>query len=510
MIKEIVAIALISNILLSGPIFGPLNLNLGNSISDATIKVTKDIEAEYKSIDFYGVKGSQLKISVSCKKLVFKSDKAKKFDIFVSNANSMQGVYHKEINKSSFELDLSGSLKVNSVYELNIFYELDGVSYRQNDIYICTNKSKGLSFAKSPFYDFNVERTSELWTDEQSLNDLIKPQNDIQSDDPEIIELAQSITGGCSNRYDEVRAIYEYIVSTYYYDDVQIDGKKVYQDDALSLTRRGIAICEGYANVFTALCRAKGIPATVEFGIGKDSYTVFTDKDLQNDEVPNHAWAAVFIDGKWLFVDPTYDNKNKFSGTSIESGKYQSGEHTYNNFLMTLETFSMCHKICDADTVHSIESQGSCGKTAEYKVTRDGTLTISGSGEICLPEGLNGFSKLEFAKDSDITVIGEDCFRDCDLVEKIVLPNTVKEIKKGAFKTCEDLEYVYLPEGLERIGKQAFDYCDELSYVYVPDSVKSIDAFAFDDCPRLYLSVPGKFNGIEKEYENAPFCVEVR
>jgi len=511
MFEKIVALSLMANILLSGPIVGPLNLNMENHVTDnASVKVNDKIIADYNEIEFYGVRGSVLNISIRDKSLLFSSDNAGNFKVQINNVNTLRNVVYESTNNSVFEIDLTNYINGGLVFFIDMTYELDGVNYHQNDIYLCVDKSRQLHFAKSPNYDFNVERTSELWTDEKSLNEMLLPQNDIECDNPEIIELASSLTQNAENKFDEVRAIYDYITITFYYDDVQIDDDRVYQDDALTLSRRQIAICEGYANLFVALCRARKIPSTVEFGLGKDSYVFFTDSDFQKSEVSNHAWAAVFIDGKWLFVDPTYDNENSFSGTSPDRGQYKQGTATHDYLFMTLETFSMCHKICDADTVHSIESAGPCGNTASYKLTRDGVLTIDGTGEIKLPTGLNGFTKVVFTSDSNITTIGEDCFRDCDLIESIILPKSVREIKKGAFKTCEDLKYVYLPEGLEKIGKQAFDFCDELAYVYVPDSVDTIDAYAFDDCPRLYLSVPTKFFDIADNYENVPFYIEVR
>ena len=134
-----------------------------------------------------------------------------------------------------------------------------------------------------------------------------------------------------------------------------------------------------------------------------------------------------------------------------------------------------------------------------YTITRDGVLTIYGSGEIVLPDGVNGFSKVVFDPSSNITAIGENCFVDCDLITEVILPDTVTKIARSGFSTCEDLEYIYLPEGLKTIGREAFDICDELAYVYVPDSVTSISMYAFDDCPRLIISVPKALEGFDKD-----------
>ncbi len=157
-----------------------------------------------------------------------------------------------------------------------------------------------------------------------------------------------------------------------------------------------------------------------------------------------------------------------------------------------------------------MEETGSCGSNATYEISRDGTLTIYGSGEIKMPEGCNGFTKVVFDPDSNITSIGEDCFIDCDLLTMVILPDTVTKINDGAFYTCEDLEYVYIPEGVTYIGQEAFDFCDELAYIRVPDSCNEIGSWAFDDCGRLYLSIPSDLEGFNSGYYLDPMYIEVR
>ena len=125
-----------------------------------------------------------------------------------------------------------------------------------------------------------------------------------------------------------------------------------------------------------------------------------------------------------------------------------------------------------------------------------------------LPYGVNGFRFVEFEDGSNITSIGDCCFQDCDALEYIILPDTVRRLERGAFVTCEDLEYIYLPEGLEYIGASAFCYCDQLSYVYVPDSVNEIGSYAFDDCPWLIVEVNSEqANGLTIGYDVQPLCI---
>ena len=250
------------------------------------------------------------------------------------------------------------------------------------------------------------------------------------------------------------------------YDQAEAnDSSGGYQDGAVSVLRDGKAICEGFANAFAALCRAQGIPAVVEFGIGFGDYDEMTTRVPTAEDWADHAWAAVFLGGKWHFVDPTYDMARVYNGRN--DVKTYAEETSY--YLLPLEAFSNDHRIYDADTGHGIPS-------AE--------------------------------PGSNITTISKDCFSDCDLITNVIIPDTVKRIEDGAFDTCEDLEYVYLPEGLEYIGDEAFDYCDELSYVWIPDSVTHIGKWAFDDCPRLFISIPSHLDGFNDDYDMKPMFIE--
>ena len=127
-----------------------------------------------------------------------------------------------------------------------------------------------------------------------------------------------------------------------------------------------------------------------------------------------------------------------------------------------------------------------------------------------MPQGVNCFNKIVFDPESEITVIDEDCFIDCDLITSVILPDTVISINDCAFNSCEDLEYIYIPNGVTYIGQESFDCCDELSYVYIPDSVETIGMWAFDDDPRLYISLPSRFTDLTYEYNLNPMHIEYR
>ncbi len=465
--------------------------------------------ADFTEIDYPALDGSRIRMGVDGKEFYVDSDNVSSFTVQLFNPKYRIAKNGKTFRERSFSVDLSSEMDRNTIYGVMVSYLMDDIVFSLHSNFIFRDKSGNLHFYKTSCYEFNLDRTGELRTDPASLDDYLKPQNDVESDNPCIVSYSNQICENCTDDRQKVFAIYSYVTNRMAYDSVQVTDKHVYQDDALLVMRRSIAVCEGFANAFTALCRAQGIPATVEYGLGLSSYDSMTGSEKEDNEIADHAWAAVCLDGEWLFVDPTYDIVHYYEGYGIESTDKKNNPY-YSFFLMPLEAFSFEHKILDSDTVHGYERSGSCGSDARYSVSRDGTLTISGSGEIKLPYGVNDFSRVVFAPDSNITTIGKECFLDCDLLTQVILPDSVTRIEAGAFSTCEDLEYVYIPDGVTYIGRNAFFTCDELAYVRVPDSVKEIGKNAFDRCPRLILSVPAGFKKVTRNYSVKPYYVEAR
>ena len=52
-------------------------------------------------------------------------------------------------------------------------------------------------------------------------------------------------------------------------------------------------------------------------------------------------------------------------------------------------------------------------------------------------------------------------FKDCSMIESIILPNNVKTIKERAFENCRGLKEITLPETLKLIEIFAFSYCND-------------------------------------------------
>ncbi len=97
----------------------------------------------------------------------------------------------------------------------------------------------------------------------------LKPSKNVQSEDAGIVSKADEITAGIADAYGKVRAIHDWVASYLYFDyDALAQPGQNWPKDALGALECGRTVCEGYANLTTALLRASGIPAKTVTSIG--------------------------------------------------------------------------------------------------------------------------------------------------------------------------------------------------------------------------------------------------
>lgn len=77
-----------------------------------------------------------------------------------------------------------------------------------------------------------------------------------------------------------------------------------------------------------------------------------------------------------------------------------------------------------------------------------------------------------------VTHIGDNAFEECEDLDKITIPGSVKTIGKQAFLSS-GLDEVVLINGLQNIGEEAFKYTS-LDEITIPESVVSIGLRAFE------------------------------
>ncbi|MCR5765315.1 MAG: hypothetical protein K6G09_04985, partial [Treponema sp.] len=109
---------------------------------------------------------------------------------------------------------------------------------------------------------------------------------------------------------------YDWEIHNFHYDyvsftDNQSTNKRKKQD-AVHTVKYGMAVCEGYADLYTAFARLAGLKSIYQ-----------TSEDF------NHAWTEVYYNGAWKMIDATWDDPSEVNTTK----KFPTSEN-YSYFLI--------------------------------------------------------------------------------------------------------------------------------------------------------------------------------
>ena len=98
---------------------------------------------------------------------------------------------------------------------------------------------------------------------------------------------------------------------------------------------------------------------------------------------------------------------------------------------------------------------------------------------------LNGELVENLVIPDSVTSIGDYAFAFCKNLAKVTIPDSVTSIGDSAFDGCENLAKVTIPDSVTGIGDSAFNSCTSLTSITIPDSVTSIGGSAFFRCQNL-------------------------
>src|SRR5690349_16424800 len=128
--------------------------------------------------------------------------------------------------------------------------------------------------------------------------------------------LAQKIIAQYPDSLSRVEAAYLWVANNITYNEAG-NGPQHYASNIDSVLKYKTTVCAGYVNVFVMLCEKLGITAKEISGYGKTGTQV-----SPNDKfTTNHAWAAVWLGGKWNLTDVTWGSGYTLEGTHIFTRK---------------------------------------------------------------------------------------------------------------------------------------------------------------------------------------------
>ena len=258
---------------------------------------------------------------------------------------------------------------------------------------------------------------------------------------------------------------------------------------------------------------------------------VFTDcTGLTSVTIPN----SVTSIGYCAFYGCTALTKVYFIGTQ-ESWDAVTVQTNNDAIKTAIVTFGY-----EISTLH-----GTCGDNLTWTLDEDGTLTISGEGEMESYSSVNKNGWITTAPwqnrastliiQEGVTSIGGCAFYNCGALKSVTIPDSVISIGKSAFEYCNSIEKVHIsdvaawcgivfenyasnplryannlyvndvlvtnltiPNGVTSIGSYAFKGCTGLTSVTIPNSVASIGSDAFYGCTGLAsVTIPDSVTSIE-------------
>ena len=123
-------------------------------------------------------------------------------------------------------------------------------------------------------------------------------------------------TGSMSD-YEIIKEIHDFIcdTTTYNYDAVEDISGNPYAFTAYGALVRGSCVCQGYAVAFYRLCRELGYSARVI----TSTVAYVDDSGIQ---ISGHAWNLVGLNGKYYYVDATWDDENRDTGKTANGYDY--------------------------------------------------------------------------------------------------------------------------------------------------------------------------------------------
>ncbi len=156
-------------------------------------------------------------------------------------------------------------------------------------------------------------------------------------------------------------------------------------------------------------------------------------------------------------------------------------------------------------------TSGTCGKNLTWEISGDGTLTISGTGDMnnwnpnsypytYAPWYQSRWSITSAVIEKGVTSIGSSAFYGCNNLTSVTIPSSVTNVEWYAFYNCGSLTSVTLPSGVTNVGYGAFEGCGSLTSVTLPKSMKDLGWYAFKGCGSLTsVTIPNGITSVGTE-----------
>lgn len=122
------------------------------------------------------------------------------------------------------------------------------------------------------------------------------------AEDELLSALAVALTRGATSEREKAESIFRWIAHNIGYDVAGLVARRPTAATVAEILDQGVALCEGYSELFRRLAELSGLQARTIIGYAK-AYGYVPGSEFRG---PNHAWNAVRIDDRWHLLDVTW------------------------------------------------------------------------------------------------------------------------------------------------------------------------------------------------------------
>ena len=316
----------------------------------------------------------------------------------------------------------------------------------------------------STFSDDISTRSNATITEDLKM--YIEPQDRIESDNIKIIAKARELTKDISSDYKKALAIFEFVNTELTYDTATTYANK----GAISALQNKRGVCEEFASLYVALCRAVNVPARAVEGYKIDRKYIINEESGEYEtvyEIINHAWAEVYLDGHgFLPVEPTiiYTVGNERlpyinSFFKIEEAIYiPVGIYNYSKANRTMQYVTekeFTEKLIPTSEIKEEKDANFEDVTEAFEWSKPSIERLYKLGIV------KGYSETEFGPERNISRI--ECI--CMISRMLKLRNQASESK--------GLVYYFLDYDQNHYSKEDYDYLMRCYQAITPSDIVS-------------------------------------
>ena len=157
--------------------------------------------------------------------------------------------------------------------------------------------------------------------------------------DPSVQSLAEKITNGLTSPLAKVQAVFNWEAQHIGYNGKLLVNNGYGWSTTEETLASKVGICVDYANVADAFLRSLGIPTQMVVGYASDAAVQEVDNGNNG-----HAWNRSWINGKWVYFDPTWSRLYFLSSANSLPGPHDLWVFQPQWFNPPTKVFNQTHK----------------------------------------------------------------------------------------------------------------------------------------------------------------------